>query len=66
MEKIKKNWEDYISTIMGLIVSIANAWINIDWVVFDINKEYPKLVLSALIVIGGYMTKKIKRGASNK
>lgn len=66
MEKIKKNWEDYVSTIMGLIVSIANAWINIDWVVFDINKEYPKLVLSALIVIGGYMTKKIKRGASNK
>jgi hypothetical protein len=39
------------------VVAIANAWITIDWVTFDIQKEYPKLILSALIGIGGYMTK---------
>ena len=42
---------------MGFIVAIATAWITIDWITFDINKEYPKLILSALIGIGGYMTK---------
>ena len=57
MRKIKQNWESKLSTLMGFIVAIATAWITIDWVTFDINKEYPKLVLSALIGIGGYMTK---------
>lgn len=57
MKQLKNNWESKLSTAMGIIVSIANAWVTIDWVVFDINKEYPKLVLSALIVIGGYLTK---------
>jgi hypothetical protein len=57
MKKIANNWESKLSTIMGLIVSISTAWITIDWVLFDIKKEYPKLILSALIAIGGYMTK---------
>ena len=57
MKKIKQNWESKLSTIMGFIVAISTAWITIDWVTFDINKEYPKLILSALIGIGGYMTK---------
>lgn len=57
MKKIKQNWESKLSTIMGFIVAISTAWVTIDWVTFDINKEYPKLILSALIGIGGYMTK---------
>jgi len=57
MKKIKQNWESKLSTLMGFIVAISTAWITIDWTVFDINKEYPKLILSALIGIGGYMTK---------
>jgi hypothetical protein len=57
MKKIKQNWESKLSTIMGFIVAVSTAWITIDWVTFDINKEYPKLILSALIGIGGYMTK---------
>jgi hypothetical protein len=57
MNKIRQNWESKLSTLMGFIVAISTAWITIDWTVFDINKEYPKLVLSALIGIGGYMTK---------
>jgi hypothetical protein len=57
MKKIKENWQSKLSTVMGFIVAISTAWITIDWVTFDINKEYPKLILSALIGIGGYMTK---------
>ena len=57
MRKIKENWESKLSTVMGFIVAISTAWVTIDWVTFDINKEYPKLILSALIGIGGYMTK---------
>jgi len=57
MKKIRQNWESKLSTIMGLIVAISTAWVTIDWSSFDIQKEYPKLILSALIAIGGYMTK---------
>jgi hypothetical protein len=57
MKKIKENWQSHISTAMGFIVAISTAWITIDWTTFDISKEYPKLILSALIGIGGYMTK---------
>jgi hypothetical protein len=57
MKKIKENWQSKLSTIMGLIVAISTAWITIDWTLFDIEKEYPKLILSALIAVGGYMTK---------
>ena len=57
MKKIRQNWQSKLSTLMGFIVAISTAWITIDWTVFDINKEYPKLILSALIGIGGYMTK---------
>jgi hypothetical protein len=57
MKIIKENWQSKLSTIMGLIVAISTAWITIDWTLFDIQKEYPKLILSALIAIGGYITK---------
>jgi hypothetical protein len=57
MKKIKENWQSHLSTVIGGIMAIANAWITIDWSTFDINKEYPKLVLSGLMAIGGYMTK---------
>jgi hypothetical protein len=57
MKKIKENWQSKLSTAMGFIVAISTAWITIDWTVFIFEKEYPKLILSALIGIGGYMTK---------
>lgn len=46
-----------ISTILGLIVAVANAWINVDWENFswDIQHVAP-LIVSALVAIGGYMT----------
>jgi len=57
MKEIKENWQSHLSTIIGGVMAIANAWITIDWSTFDINKEYPKLILSGLMAIGGYMTK---------
>jgi hypothetical protein len=65
MKKIKQNWESKLSTLMGFIVAVSTAWITIDWTTFDINKEYPKLILSALIGIGGYMTR-IKSNENNE
>jgi hypothetical protein len=57
MKQLKNNWESKLSTLMGFIVAVSTAWITIDWTIFDIQKEYPKLILSALIAIGGYLTK---------
>lgn len=53
---------DFLATTCGLIVAIATAWMTIDWTNFNIAKEYPKLVLSAIIAGGGYFStmKKVK------
>lgn len=45
-----------LSTIAGLLVAIANAWITIDWSTFDIKRDWPNLVLSAVIALGGWIT----------
>lgn len=52
----KKWWADHMSTVMGILLAVSTAWMTIDWTTFDISKEYPKLVLSAIIAIGGYVT----------
>lgn len=51
-----KKFGDYISTVLGAIVAIANAWTTIDWATFDIKRDYMKLILSGLIALGGWMT----------
>ena len=51
---IKNKLADYFATILALLVGIANSWIAIDWKSFDIKKEWPVLVLSAIIALGGY------------
>lgn len=56
LKNFKKEWRNYYATIMGLVVAIAQAWMTIDWTNFDIKKEWPKLVLSAAIAIGGWKT----------
>lgn len=53
---LKKKTLSIISTVIGLTVAIANAWITIDWSNFDIHKEWPKLVLSGVIALGGWIT----------
>ena len=47
---------DYGATTLSLIVAIASAWMTIEWTTFDIKKEWPKLVLSAIIAAGGYVS----------
>ena len=58
----KKKLADYGATALGLIVAISSAWMTIDWAIFDIIKEWPKLVLSTIIAVGGYVsTLKLKK-----
>lgn len=53
---------DHGATILGILMAVAQAWITIDWKTFDIQKEYSKLILSAFIAYGGYIsTIKIKK-----
>jgi hypothetical protein len=58
----KRKLADYGATILSLVVAIASAWMTIEWTTFDIKKEWPKLVLSAVIATGGYVsTLKLKK-----
>jgi hypothetical protein len=58
----KKKLADYGATALALIVAIASAWMTIEWTTFDIKKEWPKLILSAIIAAGGYVsTLKLKK-----
>ena len=53
MTKDKRKFRDYLASGVGILTAIASAWMTIDWINFDISKEWPKLVLSAIIAIGG-------------
>jgi hypothetical protein len=58
----KRKLADYGATILSLVVAIASAWMTIEWTTFDIKKEWPKLILSAIIAAGGYAsTLKLKK-----
>jgi len=46
-----------IATVVGITVAVANAWLTIDWKEFDFEKEWPKLACSAVIAIGGIVSK---------
>ena len=56
-KEVKNKLADYSATIIGVTVAVASAWMTIDWVTFDIKKEWPKLVLSAVIAAGGIVSK---------
>lgn len=53
-KKIKN--KDFLATFAGITTAIATAWLTIDWLTFDIRKEWPKLLLSAVIAVGGYLS----------
>lgn len=57
MKKIKENWQSQTSTIIGGIVAIATAWSTIDFSTFEFSKDWHKLIIPAMIAIGGYVTK---------
>lgn len=68
MKKLtKKLMADWGATVSGLIVAIATAWSTINWKEFDIQKEYPHLIITAMIAVGGYLsTFKIKENGDSK
>lgn len=54
---MKKLNPDALATILGLLVAIANAWINIDWDNFTFSpNNCIKIGISAVIAAGGYMS----------
>lgn len=54
--KLKKNIHNWGATVAGIIVAIATAWSTVEWSTFDWKRDYMKLVLSAIIAIGGYIS----------
>lgn len=70
LEQVKKlivKHKSELSTILGIIVAIANSYANIDWETFTPDyKHIMPLIVSAVIAIGGYMTSiNIKNGENN-
>lgn len=55
--EVKNKLADLSATISGIAVAIALAWIDIDWTTFDIKKEWPRLVLLAVVAISGIVSK---------
>jgi hypothetical protein len=50
-------YKSEISTISGLLVAIATAWSTIDFSTFEFSKDWHKLIIPAIIALGGYVTK---------
>jgi hypothetical protein len=51
------NWRNHLSTILGAVVAIANAWVNVDWNTFELDSKHLfPLFVSAAIAIGGKFT----------
>lgn len=55
--EVKNKLADLSATISGIAVAIALAWIDIDWATFDVKKEWPRLVLLAVVAVGGIVSK---------
>jgi hypothetical protein len=57
MKNIINKYKSELSTLFGALVAIATAWQSIDWDNFEFNPAtFSKLMMSAIIAIGGYMT----------
>jgi hypothetical protein len=52
-----KKYKSEISTIAGILVAIATAWSTIDFSTFEFSKDWHKLIIPAIITLGGYLTK---------
>ena len=54
---MKKINNDFAETMLGLLVAVANAWINIDWDNFEWSpNNCVKIGISAIIAAGGYIS----------
>lgn len=68
MKKLtKKFMADWSATIAGIVVAVATGWSTISWKEFDITKEWPHLIVTAAIALGGYLsTFKIKENSNSE
>lgn len=54
---MKKLNNDFAATMLGLLVAVANAWLNIDWDNFEwSSNNCVKIGISAVIAAGGYIS----------
>jgi len=54
---MKKLNPDFLATILGLLVAVANAWVTIEWDHFEWTaNNIMKIGISAVIAAGGYIT----------
>ena len=54
---MKKLNPDFTATMLGVLVAVANAWVNIDWDNFEWTpNNCVKIGISAVIAMGGYVT----------
>lgn len=62
MKNILYKYKSEISTFAGLLVAVGTAWSTIDFSTFIFTTDWPKLIIPAMIAIGGYVTKiKVER-----
>jgi len=68
MKKLTKEFmADWGATIAGILVALGSAWATIDWKEFDINKEWPHLLITAMIALGGYFSQfKLKKNVNTE
>ena len=57
VNKLKADLNDHAATILGVVVAVAMAWMDIDWSTFTFERDWKKLVLSGVIAAGGYLSK---------
>jgi hypothetical protein len=57
MKGILYKYKSEISTLAGLLVAVGTAWSTIDFSTFEVSKDWHKLIIPAMIAIGGYVTK---------
>jgi hypothetical protein len=57
-KKSKKiDWRSHSATIIAVVIAIASAWQSIDWTTFSFERDYMKLLLSAVIAAGGVLSR---------
>ena len=57
-KRLREQVTDHASTLAGVLVALANAWITIDWTNFEFTDgNIMKLSLSGVIALGGYFSR---------
>jgi len=57
MKAILYKYKSEISTFAGLLVAVGTAWSTIDFSTFNFSTDWHKLIIPAMIAVGGYVTK---------